>query len=126
MWYIYNNITEVDGYKNPNKVLVTYSDLNNDGIPDNPELFELIVNPLVNSNKKYVYFQKTSGYNNFVIKVIEQMYEFTRISRLYPPQDCPNRLFWQKCPPPAYHLHTPRRTMNPGLNESVYQGRGSL
>ena len=68
VWYIYNNITEVDGYKNPNKVLVTYSDLNNDGIPDNPELFELIVNPLVNSNKKYVYFQKTSGYNNFVIK----------------------------------------------------------
>lgn len=67
-WYIYKNITEVDGYENPNKILVTFPDSDNDGIPDNPELFDLIVNPAINSADKYVYFQATYGYDNFVIQ----------------------------------------------------------
>lgn len=65
-WYIYKNITEVDGYENPNRILITFPDSDNDGIPDNPELFEIIVNPSVDSNHKYVYFQSTYGYDNFV------------------------------------------------------------
>ena len=65
-WNIYKSITEVDGYTDINKILVTFSDSNNDGIPDNPELFELIVNPGVNTNNKYVYFPSTVGYDNFV------------------------------------------------------------
>jgi hypothetical protein len=67
-WYIYKNITEVDGYENPNKILVTFPDSDNDGIPDNPELFELIVDPNVNVVDKYVYFQATYGYDNFIIQ----------------------------------------------------------
>jgi hypothetical protein len=67
IWHIYNNIVEVDGYANPNKILVTFPDSNDDGIPDNPELFELLVNPTVNTQNKYVYFQNTFGYDNFVI-----------------------------------------------------------
>lgn len=67
-WYIYNNIVEVDGYENPNKILVTFPDGDNDGIPDNPELFELIVNPGENTLDKYVYFQNTYGYDNFVVQ----------------------------------------------------------
>jgi hypothetical protein len=65
-WYIYKNIIEVDGYENPNKILVTFPDTNNDGIPDNPELFELIVAPNINVDSKYVYFQATYTYDNFV------------------------------------------------------------
>ena len=68
-WHIYKNIIEVDGYENPNKIYVTFPDSNNDGIPDNPELFELIVNPLVNTTDKYVYFQATYTYDNFVTQV---------------------------------------------------------
>ena len=67
-WYIYDNIIEVDGYENPNKILVTFPDSDNDGIPDNPELFEIIVDPGVNTADKYVYFQNTFGYDNFVIQ----------------------------------------------------------
>lgn len=67
-WFIYNKIVEVDGYENPSKILVTFPDSDNDGIPDNPELFELIVDPLVAAADKYVYFQSTFGYNNFVIQ----------------------------------------------------------
>lgn len=65
-WHIYNSITEVDGYENTNRILVTFPDSDNDGIPDNPELFELIVNPTVGTNEKYVYFQSTTGYDNFI------------------------------------------------------------
>ena len=73
-WYVYKNIIEVDGYENPNKILVTFPDSDNDGIPDNPELFELIVDPSTNASSKYVYFQDTYGYDNFVIKTpIDQL-----------------------------------------------------
>ena len=67
-WYIYDSIIEVDGYENPNKILITFPDSDNDGIPDNPELFEIIVNPSENITDKYVYFQNTYGYDNFVIQ----------------------------------------------------------
>jgi hypothetical protein len=67
-WYIYKNITEVDGYENPNKIYVTFPDTNTDGIADNPELFELLVAPGVNTNSKYVYFQDTYSYDNFVVQ----------------------------------------------------------
>ena len=69
-WYIYKNIIEVDGYENPNKILVTFSDLDTNGILDNPELFELIVNPDIDSNSKYVFFQSTYGYDNFVTQTL--------------------------------------------------------
>jgi hypothetical protein len=69
-WYIYKNIVETDGYENPNKILVTFSDADTNGILDNPELFELIINPNVNVNSKYVYFQSTYGYDNFVTQTL--------------------------------------------------------
>lgn len=67
-WYIYDKITEVDGYENPKRILVTFPDSDNDGIPDNPELFELIVNPDISPANKYVFFQSTYGYDNFIIQ----------------------------------------------------------
>lgn len=66
LWYIYNQIAESDGYVDNSKVLVTYSDVNDDGVPDNPDIFTTIVEPDVNSNTKLVYFVKTYGYQNFV------------------------------------------------------------
>jgi len=66
IWNIYKSITEVDGYTDINRIYVTFSDTDNDGIPDNPELFELLVNPNVDVTNKYVYFQSTTGYDNFV------------------------------------------------------------
>ena len=67
-WYVYNAVTEADGYQNPNKILLTFADTNNDGLPDNPELFDLIVNPTVNASDKYVYFLNSYSYDNFVIQ----------------------------------------------------------
>jgi hypothetical protein len=60
-WNIYKNIIEVDGYENQNKVLVTFTDTNVDGIPDNPDLFGLVVD-----SSNLVFFQKVLGYDSFI------------------------------------------------------------
>lgn len=68
-WYIYNNVIESDGYVNNTKVLVTFPDSNNNGIPDNPDLFVDAVDPTVNPTKKYVFFKELQDLNNFIIVV---------------------------------------------------------
>lgn len=65
-WFIYKSYVESDGYVNKDRVFVTYADSNNDGIPDNPELFNILVNPGVNANSKLVYFESITGYDSFV------------------------------------------------------------
>lgn len=64
-WYIYGNIVETDGYENQNRVLVTFPDSNTDGIPDNPDLFETIVNPVISPDTKLVFFQRVNTYSSF-------------------------------------------------------------
>jgi hypothetical protein len=66
IWYVYKNVVEPDGYVNNNKILLTFPDSDNDGVPDNPDLFELIVSPEVNPTEKLVYFQVDSSSNSFV------------------------------------------------------------
>lgn len=66
IWYVYKNIVESDGYINNNKILLTFPDSDNDGIPDNPDLFELIVAPDVNPTEKVVYFQVDSASGSFI------------------------------------------------------------
>lgn len=64
-WFVYKPIIETDGFVNTTRILITYPDSNNDGIPDNPDIFETIVAPSVNPTKKFVFFQLTSTTNNF-------------------------------------------------------------
>jgi hypothetical protein len=66
-WFIYKMIVDPDGRENTGKILIKFSDSNRDGVPDNPDLFEELVNPDLNEgNNKYVYFKKTYNNNNFV------------------------------------------------------------
>ena len=67
-WYVYKSIVAIDGYVDTNKIYVTFSDSDNDGIPDNPELFDIIVNPTINVDSKFIYFVQTTGYDNFVVE----------------------------------------------------------
>lgn len=62
VWFILKSYTESDGYINKNKIYVTYSDINNDNVPDNPELFDL----LVNSTSNLVYFELIFTSDNFL------------------------------------------------------------
>jgi len=55
---------ESDGYVDDFQVLVGFRDSDNDGVPDNPDFFEEIVAPDVNSNQKYVFLQQTVDFDN--------------------------------------------------------------
>ena len=65
---IYLKITgqpvESDGLVDDFQVIVSYEDRNNDGVTDDPDFFNEIVAPAVNSNTKYVFFQKTVDFDN--------------------------------------------------------------
>ena len=70
IWYIYDNVLQPDGYQDTQKVLISFTDSNNDGIPDDPELFDILIDPATNSNLKYVYFKQTLDYNSFIKYVV--------------------------------------------------------
>jgi hypothetical protein len=53
-----------DGYVDDFQVLVGFQDSDGDGVPDNPDFFNDIVAPNVNSNLKLVFFQETVDFDN--------------------------------------------------------------
>jgi hypothetical protein len=55
---------ESDGYVDDFQVLVGFRDSDNDGVPDNPDFFDEIVAPSVNSNQKLVFLQQTIDFDN--------------------------------------------------------------
>ncbi len=55
---------ESDGYVDDFQILVSYRDNDSDGVPDNPDFFNEIVAPDVNSNLKLVFLQQTVDFDN--------------------------------------------------------------
>jgi hypothetical protein len=53
-----------DGYVDDYQVFVSYQDSDNDGVPDDPDFFDEIVAPDVNSTTKLVFFEKTVDFDN--------------------------------------------------------------
>lgn len=53
-----------DGYVDDYQVVVSYQDSDSDGIADDPDFFNEIVAPDVNSTTKYVFFEKTVDFDN--------------------------------------------------------------
>lgn len=55
---------EDDGFIDDFRVQVSFNDADNDGIPDDPDYFETIVAPTVNTTNKYVFLQRTTDFDN--------------------------------------------------------------
>ena len=55
---------ESDGYVDDFQVLISYRDSDNDGVPDNPDFFDEIVAPDVDSNQKLIFLQQTVDFDN--------------------------------------------------------------
>ena len=55
---------ESDGYVDDFRVLVGFRDSDNDGVPDDPDFFDEVVAPDVNSNQKLVFLQQTVDFDN--------------------------------------------------------------
>ena len=61
---IYDTVDFADGYSDDSKVKITYADSDNDGVPDNPKVFDTVVDEDVNSVDKLVFFEKYLDYDN--------------------------------------------------------------
>jgi len=66
IWYVYDRIIQPDGYQDTKRILITFPDSNNDNIPDDPTLFDVLVSPTVDPLNKQVYLKQVSGYNSFL------------------------------------------------------------
>ena len=63
-WQIVDTIEESDGYQDNRKVKVGFYDDNDDGVVDNPDIFDIVVEPADNISTKFVFFEKYMSYDN--------------------------------------------------------------
>jgi hypothetical protein len=63
-WQIVDTIEESDGYQDNRKVKIGFYDDNDDGVVDNPDIFDIVVEPADNVSTKFVFFEKYISYDN--------------------------------------------------------------
>jgi hypothetical protein len=63
-WQVVDTVAESDGYQDNRKVEVGFYDGDDDGVVDNPDIFDIIVEPTLNQSTTFVFFEKYLGYNN--------------------------------------------------------------
>ena len=63
-WQVVDVITEADGFQDNRKVKVGFFDADDDGVVDNPELFDIFVEPTLSQSTKFVFFEKYTSYDN--------------------------------------------------------------
>ena len=63
-WEVADTITETDGFQDNRKVKVGFFDNDDDGVVDNPELFDIVIEPTLSESTKFVFFEKYISYDN--------------------------------------------------------------
>jgi hypothetical protein len=63
-WQVVDVVTEADGFRDNRKVKVGFFDADDDGVVDNPELFDIFVEPTLSQSTKFVFFEKYISYDN--------------------------------------------------------------
>ena len=63
-WQVVDTITESDGFQDNRKVKVGFFDDDDDGVVDNPDIFDIIVEPDTSQSTKYVFFESYLSYDN--------------------------------------------------------------
>lgn len=68
VWHVYKQALDSDGYIDNTRIYVTYADSDDDGVPDDPKIFEYLVQPNVDSQYKKVFFRSvvSSSYTKFI------------------------------------------------------------
>jgi hypothetical protein len=62
-WQVVDVVTETDGFQDNRKVKVGFYDDDDDGVVDNPELFDIYVEPTLSESTKFVFFEKYTSYD---------------------------------------------------------------
>jgi len=63
-WQVVDVITEADGFQDNRKIKVGFFDADDDGVVDNPELFDIFVEPTLSETTKFVFQEKYISYDN--------------------------------------------------------------
>ena len=63
-WQVTDTVKEADGYQDNRKVKVGFYDDDDDGVVDNPDIFDIIVEPTLSMSTKFVFFEKYISYDN--------------------------------------------------------------
>jgi len=63
-WQVVDVITEADGFQDNRKVKVGFYDDDDDGVVDNPEIFDIIIEPTLSQSTKFVFSEKYISYDN--------------------------------------------------------------
>ena len=63
-WQVVDTVTEADGFRDNRKVKVGFFDDDDDGVVDNPEIFDIVVEPDTSIATKFVFFEKYLSYDN--------------------------------------------------------------
>ena len=63
-WQVADVITEIDGFQDNRKVKVGFFDDDDDGVVDNPEIFDIIIEPTLSQSTKFVFSEKYISYDN--------------------------------------------------------------
>jgi hypothetical protein len=66
IYRIWERAVGPDGIDDNRKIKITFPDDNLDEVPDNPDLFSILVDPSVNSENKFVYFVESTNQYNFL------------------------------------------------------------
>ena len=63
-WQVVDTVNESDGFQDNRKVKVGFFDDDDDGVVDNPEIFDIVVEPDTSVATKFVFFEKYISYDN--------------------------------------------------------------
>ena len=63
-WQVTDTVTEADGFQDNRKVKVGFFDDDDDGVVDNPDIFDIIIEPTLSESTKFVFFEKYISYDN--------------------------------------------------------------
>ena len=62
-WQVVDTVTEADGFQDNRKVKVGFYDDDDDGVVDNPDIFDIVVEPTLSESIKFIFFEKYTSYD---------------------------------------------------------------
>jgi len=62
-WQVVDTVTESDGFQDNRKVKVGFYDDDDDGVVDNPDIFDIVVEPTLSESTKFIFFEKYISYD---------------------------------------------------------------
>ena len=63
-WQVVDTVVEADGFQDNRKVKVGFYDNDDDGVVDNPEIFDIFIEPDTSVSTKFVFFEKYTSYDD--------------------------------------------------------------